>query len=629
MFAELCSMRAPLEPASEAPASLAFGRFQVLPHRRELLADGQPVKLGGRAFDILIALIEAHGAVVSKDALMARVWPDRVVEENNLQAQISALRAAFGPERDLIRTIAGRGYQFAGEIRNVSAPTDGRLTARLPVAPEPGPPAPNLPEPVSELIGRDEELREILNLATANRLVTLTGPGGIGKTRLALAAARALLPQFANGVCLVELAPLADPGLVPIAVAGAVGLEPAEATASPELVAGALSGKQLLLVLDNCEHLIDAAATMAEAVLRANPVAHLVVTSREPLRAEGEWVYQVPPLAVPAEDGGDQDGPLQYGAVRLFLERARAVKPQFAPDRGIAATMATICRRLDGIPLAIELAAARTAALGVEEIFACLDNPFRLLTGGRRTALPRHRTLRATLDWSYELLAEPERMILRRLAVFAGGFSLEAAMAVVAKEGLTASDVVDGLSSLIAKSLVAANIEGSIARYRLLDTTRAYALEKLLGSGEDERLARRHAEYFRDLFERAENQCKARPTAECLLEYRREIDNLHAALDWASSPDGDAVIGVALTAAAAPLWMHLSPSERVPWSSRASHFQFTPSLYYGGSFGTDTALTEEGDMERVSSCFPHGLRQSVLAGRVPEAARTVSWRGAE
>ncbi len=215
-----------MDAASEAPASVAFDRFRVLPHRRELLADGRPIRLGGRAFDVLIALIEAHGAVVGKDALMARVWPDRVIEENNLQAQISALRAAFGPERELIRTIAGRGYQFTGEIRVLPASPDERTGAGVAAAQPKSTPSPtNLPEPVSEVIGRDTEVEEVFSLVNAHRLVTLTGTGGIGKTRLALAVARRLLPEFAAGVWLVEFSPLSDPGLVPATVAAAVGLE--------------------------------------------------------------------------------------------------------------------------------------------------------------------------------------------------------------------------------------------------------------------------------------------------------------------------------------------------------------------------------------------------------------------
>jgi predicted ATPase/DNA-binding winged helix-turn-helix (wHTH) protein len=560
-----------MHAAFEAPAGIAFGRFLLLPHRRELLADGRPVKLGGRAFDVLMALIEARGAVVSKNSLMERVWPDRIVEENNLQWQISALRAAFGADRNLVRTVSGRGYQFTAEIDTVyGSPEAEAPTAIAAAQPElrkarpgsgiPGElPPTNLPEPISELVGRDDILGEILSLASAHRLVTLTGAGGIGKTRLALAAARRLLPQFADGVWLAEFSPIADPRLVPVTVAAAIGLGLGGGEVSAQRVSQALAGRRLVLVLDTCEHVIGAAAALVEAVLRAGGTPHLLATSREPLRAEGEWVYPVPPLAVPAEDAEDVDDLLRYGEVRLFVERLRAAEPHFAPDRRRAAMIAAICRRLDGMPLAIELAAARAAVLGVEEVAAHLDDRFRILTDGRRTALPRHRTLRATLDWSYELLSEPERVILRRLSVFAGVFRLEAARAVIASPEIAPAEVVDGIANLVAKSLVTV-VGGTIARCRLLDTTRAYGLEKLTEAGESEQLARRHADYYRRLFERAEAE-ESRPTADWLAEYGPKIDNLRAALDWGFSHDGDAQIGIALTAAAMPLWMQLSLME--------------------------------------------------------------------
>jgi predicted ATPase/DNA-binding winged helix-turn-helix (wHTH) protein len=615
-----------MDPASERLAGIAFGRFQVSPDRREVLADGRPVKLGGRAFDVLMALIEAHGAVVSKEALMTRVWPGRITEENSLAAQIAALRAAFGAERELIRTVSGRGYQFTGEIRILSASPNkagaGVVTAEqasilpptnipgpvselidrdhdlgeilsltaaqqrelirtipghgyqftgetriLPASPDERagaelaaeqprsvPPPTNLPEPVSELIGRDDDLGEILSLTAAHRLVTLTGPGGIGKTRLALAAARQILPHFADGVWLAEFSPLADPGLVPATVAAAVRLELGAGEISAQRVAQALTNRRLLLVLDTCEHVIEAAVAMAEAVLRAGSAVRILATSREPLQAEAEQIYPVPPLAVPVSEAED---PRRHGAVMLFVVRSRLTGAHVSEDQHVAA-IAAICRRLDGIPLAIELAAARASALGIEALAARLDDRFHLLTGRRRTALPRHQTLRATLDWSYELLTEPERMILRRLAIFAGAFGLRGASAVVASSEVTAAEVVDGLANLVAKSLVVAEVDGTVSRYRLLDTTRAYAFEKLGESGERERLARRHAEYYRDLFERAEAEWETRPTAEWLAEYGPRIDNLRAALDWVFSPDGEASIAVALTAAAVPLWMHLS-----------------------------------------------------------------------
>jgi predicted ATPase/DNA-binding winged helix-turn-helix (wHTH) protein len=548
--------------AAEAPAAIEFGRFAVLPHRRELLAEGRPVELGGRAFDVLMALIEASGVVVSKDTLMEQVWPNRIVEENSLQAQISALRRAFGADRDLIRTIAGRGYQFAGEIRAVSTGPGAQATARTPQPTLPLSQAPtNLPEPVSELIGRDSELNEILDLSTSHRLVTLAGAGGIGKTRLGFEAARHLLPRFADGVWVVELAPLSDPELVPVTVATVLGLELSSGAASPQSVATALRSKQFMLVLDNCEHVVDAAARMTEALLRTNPAARVIATSREPLRTEGEWVYPVPPLAVPAEGSSNGENLLRYGAVRLFAERARAAAPHFSTDGRAAAAVADICRHLDGIPLAIELAAARAAALGVDGLAARLHNRFRLLTGGQRTATPRHQTLRATLDWSYELLTEPERVVLRRLAIFAGGFTLRSARGVAADDGVTGSDVVDCVANLVAKSLVTADAAGAGVRYWLLETTRAYSVEKLVEAGEFDAVARRHARRCLDLFEGAEAEAETRPTAEWLADHGPRIDNVRAALDWAFTPVGDASIGVALTAAAIPLWMHLSLME--------------------------------------------------------------------
>jgi predicted ATPase/DNA-binding winged helix-turn-helix (wHTH) protein len=544
-----------MDPASERPAGIAFGRFEVLPDRRDVLADGRQVKLGGRAFDVLMALIEARGAVVSKEALMARVWPGRIIQENSLGSQIAALRAAFGAERALIRTVSGRGYQFTGEICFLSESPEKAEAGMAAARPAAGLPPTNLPEPVSELIGRDDDVGEILSLTAAHRLVTLAGAGGIGKTRLALAAARQLWPRFADGAWLAEFSPLSDPGLVPAAVAAAVGLELGAGEISAQRVAQALAERRLLLVLDTCEHVIAAAATLAEALLRASSTVRILATSREPLRAEGERIYPVPPLAVPAAEGED---PWPYGSVWLFVIRSRASGAYVSEDRHGAAVIAAICRRLDGLPLAIELAAARTATLSIEELAARLDDRFRLLTGGRRTALPRHQTLRATLDWSYELLPEPERAILRRLAIFVGAFGLRGASTVVASPELASAEVVDGLANLVAKSLVAAKVDGTVSRYRLLDTTRAYAFEKLGESGELEAVARRHAEYYCDVFERAETEAKTRPRTEWLADYGRRIDNLRAALDWAFSPAGDAPVGVALTAAAVPLWLHLS-----------------------------------------------------------------------
>ncbi len=399
---------------SKRPHAFEFARFKLHPQRGELLADGVPVELGGRAFDVLLALVEADGAVLGKNELIARVWPGRVVEENNLLVQIAALRKALGPDRELVRTVAGHGYQFCAPLRIVPASTE--------VSAAPGTRT-NLPMRVTELIGREAEVAAICALATTHRLLTLSGAGGIGKTSLSIECGRVLLPQFADGVWIAELGPLSDPQLVPVTVAGVLGLKLAGEMPSAERVAAALGSRQVLLILDNCEHLIEAAARMAEVVLRVNPSAHLMATSREPLRTPDEQIYVVPALTVPGEGTEDREELMRSGALRLFLARALAAEPRLLLDGRAMAAAAGISRRLDGIPLAIELAAARVPALGVEGLAARLDDRFKLLAGGHRTALARHQTLRATLDWSYELLPLAERTVLRRLGVFAGGFS--------------------------------------------------------------------------------------------------------------------------------------------------------------------------------------------------------------
>jgi predicted ATPase/DNA-binding winged helix-turn-helix (wHTH) protein len=543
--------------------TLRFGRFQVLPRRREFLAEGVPVPLGSLAFDVLMVLIEAGGELVTKDEILSRVWPGMVVEEHRLQFYISALRKVLGEDRGFIKTISGRGYRFVGDITAAVSEQEALANRRADL-PSPLPDAEeltNLPAPTSHLIGRGAELSKATALVTTHRLVSLVGAGGIGKTRLGIEVARNLLPKFANGVWVAELGVLSDPDLVAVTVATAARLELPAGAVTPARVAAALSAKQLLLVLDNCEHVIHAAATMAEALLSANPTMHVMATSREPLRAEDEYLYRVPPLPVPAEGTEDIEDLLRNDAVRLFVSRVRATEPHFAPDQRIAPAIAAICRRLDGIALAIELAAARAAALGVEEVAAHLDDRFHLLTGGRRTALPRHQTLRSTLDWSYELLSEAERVVFCRLSIFAGSFALAEATAVAPSGEIAASDVIDCVANLAAKSLVMIDASGATVRYRLLETTRAYAREKLAESGELGQVARAHAEHYRDLLERAQVEWETRPTVEWLADYGRRIDDLRAALDWSFSPHGDTSIGVALTVASVPLWRQLSLME--------------------------------------------------------------------
>jgi predicted ATPase/DNA-binding winged helix-turn-helix (wHTH) protein len=545
---------------------IEFGRFRLHRRDRVLLADSEKLDLGARAIDVLLALIDAGGTMLSKDALLIRVWPDAIVEENNLHVQIFALRRALGADRDLIKTVPRHGYRFTGVV----TPAPG---SALPGHVGPAPTVSsvrNLPIQVGELIGRETDLPQVVELQTTYRLVTLAGPGGIGKTSLALAAAWRLVDHFPDGVRLADLATLADPDLILSTIAAALDLPRSPSALLPEHVAASLQSRQLLLVLDNCEHLIEPVARIAEALLHGAPHVRILATSREPLRTEGECVYRVPALAVPGDEIIDAEAQLRHGAVRLFVARARLAGVQLQVDNDRARAISSICRRLDGIPLAIELAAARAAVMGVRGVAAGLDDRFRLLTGGRRTALPRHQTLRATLDWSFELLFETERAVLRRLAIFPNAFELEAAAAIVATPDGEAPDLVDSIANLVAKSLVTRDGSNVPPRYRLLHTTRAYALEKLTESDAWEITARRHAEYVRDLLERAETERETRPTDEWLADYVPRIDNLRVALDWAFSPGGDASIGVALTAAAVPLWMHLSQLEEcTAWVERA------------------------------------------------------------
>ena len=478
-----------------------FDEWEVDLERRELRARGVPVALGSRAFQIFAVLVKSAGQLVTKDELMARVWPGAVVEENKLQVHISAVRKALGPDRGALRTSFGRGYRLVGNwtIRKECALT-GQVAldpTRMPVQPFLN----NLPAAASGVLGRTAAVQQLQEFLSAYRAITLTGPGGIGKTTLALEVARSLFPAFHGDCWLVDLASLSDPGLVPSMVAGALGLGLGGDEISTESVARAIGGKKLLLVLDNCEHVIDAAATLAETVVRLCPATSIVATSREVLRIEGEHVYRVPPLDVPSPQQEESDSVLGHSAVQLFLARTRALDSDFSPHVENLRTIAAICRRLDGIPLAIEFAAARAAMLGPELVLSRLDERFGLLTGGRRTALPRHQTLRATLDWSYELLPESERCLLRGLGVFPAGFTLEAANAVMSDQGYTASVVLEQIANLVAKSLVALDESAPAGRWRLLETTRAYALEKLGESGETEQVARRCAEFFTEGFE--------------------------------------------------------------------------------------------------------------------------------
>jgi predicted ATPase/DNA-binding winged helix-turn-helix (wHTH) protein len=536
---------------------LRFGRFQLRRRQRMLLADGAPVDIGGRAIDVLLALIDADGVPVSKDDLLARVWPAGVVEEHNLTVQINALRRALGADRELIRTIPRLGYCFTGEAVDgaaIEAPTP----TPAPAVPHRRAAAGNLPATVDPLIGREVELPELLELQMRCRLLSLTGPGGIGKTRLALEVARGLAGRFAHGVWLVELASATDPEMVPLTIATLLGLQLGANAHSPARIGAVLAGADMLLVLDNCEHLIEAAARTAEALLQGAGNVRILATSREPLRVDGEFNYRVPPLVVTGEAVTDAAAISTCGAVELFIARARAANVRFTAGDAELPAIGTICRRLDGIPLAIELAAARAASLGVEVVAARLDDHLGLLTSGRRTALPRHQTLRATLDWSYDLLTEPERRVLRSLAIFTGDFTLTAASAIASQAAAGEAEALECIVDLVAKSLVVVDSSAGERTFQLLATMRAYALEKLIAAGERNATARRHAAYCLARFRDAEGEWETHSAAEWTARHRPLIGNLRAALAWCFSPGGDRATGVALAAASAQLWLELS-----------------------------------------------------------------------
>jgi predicted ATPase/DNA-binding winged helix-turn-helix (wHTH) protein len=491
------------------------GGWEVDLARCELRVRGDSVPLGSRAFQIFAVLVQSAGKLVTKDELMARVWPGGIVEENTLEVHISAVRKALGPDRGTLRTSFGRGYRLVGDwtIRKEGTPVD-------PVALDPTrmrlqPFLTNVPAAASEVIGRTAAMQQLEEFLSTYRAITLTGPGGIGKTTLALEVARSLFPTL-NGDCwLVDLVSLSDPGLVPSMVAGVLGLRLGGDEISRESVARAIGAKNLLLVLDNCEHLIDAAARLAETVLRLCPATSIVATSREVLRIDGEHVYRVPPLDVPSPHQEESDIVLGHSAVQLFIARTRELNLGFSPHRENLRAIATICRRLDGIPLAIEFAAARAAVLGPELVLSRLDQRFGLLIGGRRTALPRHQTLRATFDWSYELLSEPERCLLRRLGIFTAGFTLEAVNAVMSDQGHAASVVLEQIANLVAKSLVTLDGSAPGGRWGLLETIRAYALELLAESGETEQVARSSTEFRRDVVPPAIQGNNVRSMAQC------------------------------------------------------------------------------------------------------------------
>jgi predicted ATPase/DNA-binding winged helix-turn-helix (wHTH) protein len=471
---------------------LSFDQFQILPGQRLLLEAGRSVRIGSRAFDLLVTLLERPGERVTKAELLARVWPDTHVGEGNLKFQVAALRRALRDGKDgrrFIDTSQGQGYSFVTPIHV----TDRSERSALPVPVSVAAPRHNLPQQLPPLFGRTEAIARLMEPPKSRQLVTIVGAGGIGKTSVALAVAERLVGSYEDGVWVVDFARITDPNQVRSVVAGAVGIEIGPELTPPNLVA-ALRNKRMLLVLDNCAHVVDAAAALVSAVLECGSRLHILATSREPLRTRGEHLFRLAPLDVPPPTPRLAAAEaLRFPSVQLFVDQAAASLDGFQFGDDDAPNVACICRKLDGIPLAIELAAARVGVLGISGLAAQLDDRLRILTGGRRTALPRHRTLRATLDWSYDLLSASEQTVLSRLAIFIGWFTLDAAATVASDASHSEHEVVQLVLELAAKSLVVADVDSDKPRFRLLDTTRAYALEKAKERDELEGLARRHA----------------------------------------------------------------------------------------------------------------------------------------
>jgi predicted ATPase/DNA-binding winged helix-turn-helix (wHTH) protein len=529
-----------------------FGSFRLSVTERLLEKGGEPVQLGSRALDILIALVERPAEVVSKKELISRVWPDLLVDEGSLRFHVSALRKALGQGRSdtrYVTNVSGRGYCFVAPISRVAsqpAPPRNSL-ARSPVG---------LPPSPTRMVGRDETVRFISEALSARRFLTIVGPGGIGKTTVASAVSHSMLTAFDGAVHWVDFGPLCTPSLVPNRVASTVGL-PGNFDDALAALPAFLRDRRMLLVLDSCEHLVETIAPLAERIFGEAPEVHILATSREPLQVEGERVHRIDPLAFPPDDAALTAAcALTFPAVRLFVERAAA--DGFELNDAEASIVGKVCRKLDGVALALELAAGRVGAYGIKGIESLLDSPCRLLWRGRRTALPRHQTLCALLDWSCNLLPESERMILRRLSVFVGAFSLEAAQFVAAGNILEREQVAEAIAGLVAKSLIAVENHHTGTLYRLLDTTRAYVLAKMVDSGERHTIAQRHATYYCEFLERIEIASLICAKSDGTAERWRHISNARAALEWSFSEQGDKELGTALAAASAPLFLELS-----------------------------------------------------------------------
>lgn len=529
------------------PLAYTFASYRLVPSRRLLLSGPRTLKLGGRAFEVLLALIERRERTVPKRELVDLVWPRLVVEENNLQVQVTALRKLLG--HDAIATIPGRGYRFAlpVAIEGDGPPehtTDIVGDARVVN------PRTNLPNWLPPLFGRDEAISALLMSLDQHALVTVAGPAGVGKSRLAQRAATLRSPYAPGGVWWIDLCALTDPGLLPNAVALAIGLQLEAKSDLVQAIANALSVQETLIVLDNAEHLLDG---VARFVARLRPIANtlrLLLTSQEILHGADEHVFRLDPLSLPADT--TVAAAERSGAVALFVARALGNDRHFRLVEGNCAAAVDICRRLDGLPLAIELAAARVALLGIEGVRTRLDHRFQVLTSGDRTAHRRHRTLREALEWSYQLLSTQEKAVFRRLGVFSGGFTVEAMQVVVAgNEEIDCWGALEHLGELVDKSLVVAEGDPT-PRYRLLESIRLFALERLIEHGEADAIRTAHRDHYIGVAETAKAAMDASDVAG-LHRLDVERDNILLAMAWVRA-DEDGTAGLRLAVAMRLYW---------------------------------------------------------------------------
>lgn len=529
------------------PETICFGKFVLHPRQQLLLKDDAPVSLGSRAMCLLIAMASRPGELLEKSELIAIAWPKVFVEECNLRTQILALRRALIDQGDFeyIVTVPGLGYRFVATVIHDTPPKE-------PVAILPPPDTPN------RVIGRADLIQTLGKQLQARRFVTLLGPGGAGKSTVALALASELSGKFPGSICFVDLAPVTSAQLIPGMIASAMGIN--SATDTPlQSVADTMGNSRFLLILDNCEHLLEVVATAVETLLNNAPQCCILVTSREPLHAAGEFVHHLPSLLVPdALKKMTAKQAMSYSGIQLFVERVTARDPTFSLHDSDVKTVCTICRKLDSNALAIEIAAARVQALGIQALVELLDGSFRLQMSSKDSSLDRHHTLSATLDWTYSMLSVHEQTMLRYLSIFPGSFTVDAITAIVDGMSINELPTLPLLESLVDKSLLTTHEHGAGRRLRLLETTRAYAGEKRAKLGETAKLSRLNADYALVLLRNAGEDLSGVPPQAWVTQYGPEIDTLRAALDWAYSPEGDRELGINLILLCMPLWLRLS-----------------------------------------------------------------------